>query len=347
MELKTTALRTIRSTVMEIATVPAHYVITALDALERQGWDRGQLLDRIGLPHEVLFGAKTRIPRSVYLRITGYLALKLQDECFGLLKEPMKPGTFAMLCHASIACETLEHFLKRFLKYASLTNHCATFDLTRKGKLARLNVDPIEGMMYGEELYVMLSLSIAHRLSSWVIDQTITLDDVNLCCHRPDYASDYNLLFHAPIKFEQHSNSLYFNAEYLDARVTQNEDSLRVFLQESALQLMSGLDSDCSLTSSISSMIKEDVTQQFPSFEQVAKSVGHSPATLRRKLLNEGSTYQSIKDSVRRDTAIYYLSKNTVSLEEVASFAGFSDAASFFRAFKRWTGTSPRAYTEV
>ena len=104
---------------------------------------------RIGLSNALLSEDKARIPRSDYLRVTGYLALKLQDECFGLLEEPMKPGTFAMLCHTCTSCETLEHFLKRFLKYSALTNSCVSFKLSREGSLVKFTVHPIAGKVYG------------------------------------------------------------------------------------------------------------------------------------------------------------------------------------------------------
>ncbi len=91
-------------------------------------------------------------------------------------------------------------------------------------------------------------------------------------------------------------------------------------------------------------ILKDKVAGQFPGFKQISSSLNYAPTTLKRKLLLEGSTYQNIKDAVRRDTAIYYLAGGSMSVDEVATRAGFSDPPSFFRAFKRWTGTSPRAY---
>jgi AraC-like DNA-binding protein len=72
--------------------------------------------------------------------------------------------------------------------------------------------------------------------------------------------------------------------------------------------------------------------------------LGYAPTTLKRRLIAEGSTYQSIKNAVRRDSAIYHLAEGEMSIDDIALAAGFADPPSFFRAFKRWTGTSPRAY---
>ncbi|MCX2980693.1 AraC family transcriptional regulator [Halieaceae bacterium IMCC14734] len=329
---------------MEITTVPAHYISTMLDALAHRDCDPEVFLSKIAFPKELLQEEKARIPRSDYLRFTGYVALKLQDENLGLLKKPMKPGTFAMLCHACINCERLEHFLKRMAKYAAIANPGISLELTRGARYARLTLTPQAAEVYSEDLFVMLALAVAHRLSSWVTDQTVLIEEVSLRRKRPFYASDYNSLFNAKIKFAQQENYILFNSDYLDARIKQDEQSLCVFLQNAGIHLMSELDSDETLTAQIRNILKEKVAGEFPSFKGISSSLDCSPTTLKRRLLSEGSTYQTIKDAVRRDTAIHYLVQGSMSVDEVATRAGFSDPSSFFRAFKRWTGTSPRAY---
>ena len=69
-----------------------------------------------------------------------------------------------------------------------------------------------------------------------------------------------------------------------------------------------------------------------------------SPSTLQRRLALEGISYQSLKDELRRDTAITRLTNSTVSLTQLAFELGFADSAAFQRAFKGWTGSAPGAY---
>jgi AraC-like DNA-binding protein len=59
-------------------------------------------------------------------------------------------------------------------------------------------------------------------------------------------------------------------------------------------------------------------------------------------LKTEGLTYAQVLDELRHRLALHYLSGKKVSVNETAYLVGFSDPASFSRAFKRWTGTSPR-----
>jgi AraC-like DNA-binding protein len=71
-----------------------------------------------------------------------------------------------------------------------------------------------------------------------------------------------------------------------------------------------------------------------------------SPQTLRRRLKEENTSYQEIKDHLRRDQAIYYLSRNDYPINEIAHLIGFTEPSTFHRAFKKWTGLTPGAYRQ-
>jgi len=75
----------------------------------------------------------------------------------------------------------------------------------------------------------------------------------------------------------------------------------------------------------------------------VAEKMGVSRWTLARKLKTEGTTFEQVLDDFRRTMALHYLTSKKVSVNETAYLVGFSDPAAFSRAFKRWTGVSPRS----
>jgi AraC-like DNA-binding protein len=80
--------------------------------------------------------------------------------------------------------------------------------------------------------------------------------------------------------------------------------------------------------------------------EQVAVRMKRSLSTLQRQLQQEGATYREVLDDTRRLMAEGYLSNPRLPLSEVAYLLGFEDQSSFSRAFRRWTGSSPRRYRE-
>ena len=77
--------------------------------------------------------------------------------------------------------------------------------------------------------------------------------------------------------------------------------------------------------------------------DSVAAQLRLSRQALYRRLRAEGVTFEQLLDELRHKLALHYLSGKKASVTEVAYLVGFSDPAAFSRAFKRWTGKSPRA----
>jgi AraC-like DNA-binding protein len=77
--------------------------------------------------------------------------------------------------------------------------------------------------------------------------------------------------------------------------------------------------------------------------ERIAARLGISRQTLFRRLREEKTSFEHVLDDLRHKLAVHYLTGRKVSVTETAYLVGFSDPAAFSRAFKRWTGKSPRA----
>ena len=67
---------------------------------------------------------------------------------------------------------------------------------------------------------------------------------------------------------------------------------------------------------------------------------------MHRRLKTEGTNWQRLKDDARRDAAKAYLDSGEYSTSRVAELMGFSDDSTFHRAFKKWTGKTPRQYRD-
>jgi AraC-like DNA-binding protein len=81
-----------------------------------------------------------------------------------------------------------------------------------------------------------------------------------------------------------------------------------------------------------------------PKRPKIAGVLGMSERTLQRRLAAEGTSFQHLLDDTRRELAQHYLGQREVSLADTAYLLGFSDQSSFFRAVRRWFGSSPRHY---
>jgi len=94
----------------------------------------------------------------------------------------------------------------------------------------------------------------------------------------------------------------------------------------------------------VTKIIASRVPLTFPTLDELAKEFNISSQTLRRRLAEEGNSYQSIKDTIRKDRAISLLMNPAIPIKNVALELGFSDPAAFNKSFKNWFMTTPSGY---
>ena len=75
--------------------------------------------------------------------------------------------------------------------------------------------------------------------------------------------------------------------------------------------------------------------------DQVAKDLLMSSRTLQRRLGEEGSKFNDALNETRKELAQQYIQDDSLPIKEISYLLGFSEAANFTRAYKRWTGTTP------
>lgn len=78
--------------------------------------------------------------------------------------------------------------------------------------------------------------------------------------------------------------------------------------------------------------------------DEVAKALNMSARTLRRKLVDEGTSFRALVEEERRQVALQLLDGSDMKLDELAIHLGYTDTASFTRAFRRWMGCAPGEY---
>lgn len=284
------------------------------------------------------------IPAQHFVALSEFIATEIDDEFCGLAAQAVKPGTFAMMCYACIHCPTLGEFLERCSQFMAIVTDAFRIELCQEGDVASLTFTPRGDAQDPRHVLTMTLLAICQRLSSWLTGKPLALEAVTLAHPRPPHAASYNYLYKAPVLFDQGNNSLRFSANLLQLPVKKDVRALEKLLQTPGIQLMASPPSLDSYAVKVTDLISADVAREFPDFSLVAEQLHTTPGTLRRRLRQEGTSYQQLKDDLRRDTAIYHLLKGVHSTEELAASVGFAEPTSFFRAFRRWTGVTPRAY---
>ncbi|ADO73120.1 Transcriptional regulator, AraC family [Stigmatella aurantiaca DW4/3-1] len=127
--------------------------------------------------------------------------------------------------------------------------------------------------------------------------------------------------------------------------VTHNADLLAVMVPGLEAQLSEQRTSR-SVADDARAILSRRMCGERPSIGKLAKEMHMSQRTLQRRLGEFGTTYQSLLDDVRRDTARRLLANTELDAGEVAFLLGFEELNSFSRAFHAWEGVTPTRWRE-
>jgi AraC-like DNA-binding protein len=161
----------------------------------------------------------------------------------------------------------------------------------------------------------------------------------------PVYRAEYDRIFQVPVVFESDENALLVDGEWLALRSPLPSRYVFGILSERADELLKSLQNSKSTRGRVQTLLMPMLHGGDPSIDAIAGKMGLNRPTLVGLLKAEGATFQKILDELRHKMALEYLNGKKVSVNETAYLVGFSEAAAFSRAFKRWTGLSPGEYT--
>lgn len=319
-------------------------VIRVLQGAARSGVDVPALLTEVGIPRAVLEEPGARISRDTFTRLVLKVMQYSQDEFLGYGQgRKSKPGTFGMMAHAVINCADLHSAVERALRFYDLFDYQLHCSLVRGEDDAALEVVASDRLDF-REVIIEGVIFLLLRFMSWLVGKNIEPTLVELDFPRPATDDDYRALFECPVSYGAGQSRTVFPARYLDLPLVQNEASLSDFLRNSFSELLEGNIYSVGLPAQIRTLISTDYGNQLPDFQEVCERLDMTPQTLRRRLKEANTSYQEIKDNLRKESAVYYLSKPELSIDEIALLMGFSEASSFHRAFKKWTGRTPSSY---
>ena len=169
------------------------------------------------------------------------------------------------------------------------------------------------------------------------------LKEVHVTHPAPVYAAEYERVFGAPVTFGSHWNALRCDPAFLTTPVNVQPRYVFGVLSRHADALMEGLKTPQTVRGRVEGLIMPVLHAGDVGIDGVAVRMGVSRQTLYRRLKAEGVTFEQVLDALRHRLALDYLGGGRASVNETAFLVGFSDPAAFSRAFKRWTGQTPRA----
>lgn len=328
-------------------TVAIAQVRSVLLGAQHRGLDTAALLQRAGIAPALLASPLARVSQAQFARLLRTLRRALRDELWGLTDRPLPPGSFARCAAQLLRCATLEQALREGFAYYHLLLDEVVPRLVVAQGVAQVRIVPraeVPAPDARREFGRRTLLFYTFGLASWLVARRVPLLQV-------DYTSatasgESSRIYQTPIRAGQPHLGFSFESRWLALPVVQSPQSLHEFLAQAPGNLLTRYRDGASTSERIRRLLRPHLGEELPALEDVARALGSTAPTLRRRLADEGRGYQALKDELRRDAAIACLTEPGLTLIDVANRVGFSEASTFCRAFKKWTGVAPGEYRQ-
>ncbi|MBL0282415.1 MAG: AraC family transcriptional regulator ligand-binding domain-containing protein [Zoogloea sp.] len=291
----------------------------------------------------------SRVPVNRYATLYNRIIADLDDEAFGLFDTRMRPGSFEFLCRGMLGAPSLADSLDRARRFLSIVLPDLAVSIERSVDRAELRITEAAPLMAGPDDPARVFafewlLRLIHSLSCWLVGRGLALDSVDFPFSRPAHADDYTLVYTERSSFVGGSRlTARFNATLLDLPIRRDEAALASFLEGAPGRISMLYRRDRATVLRVRDLIRDALPASL-SQDEVAKRLHMSPRTLHRRLDEEGASFRSIKEALRRDIALARLTKTRQPIARVAADLGYADTSAFYRAFTSWTGLSPERY---
>ena len=251
--------------------------------------------------------------------------------------------TYGLLGYALLSSADVSEAIQTAADFAPLTfSHF---------KINKIEQDSLSGIAFSPQqiipddllqIYSDRDVSAAMTGLRSIIPEGVPLTLVRLIHDDKANRRSYEDFFNCEVEFYSARNELLIEKKYVERPLPRRDKEAVSHCRDQCQKLLERLSQTEATADRVRSKLVEE-PGHFPNLEEVAEDLDIGVRTLRRLLRKEGTSYQLLLQEIRRELAEEYLSSN-MSIEAIASRLGYSEAANFSHAFKRWSGESPRAF---
>jgi AraC-like DNA-binding protein len=343
-------------------TIAAGYPKSLLDFAVSRGADRQMLIERSHIRLDDLTDQDSRIPLANYMALLKAGIELCNEPALSLLfGEAVRLQDISLVGLIGVAFENVESVRQQVNRYAPLT-----LDADDGGTADAIEIVRENGevwMKFTSEIYKVhplltesgfarnvcgaraLQASLSASMPS--LAKLSFPKAIRFTHAEPRYRAEYDRIFGVPLFFGSHMNAFLIDEAFLKMKLPRTNPYLSEILSARADELLKSLEMSKTMRGRVENLLIPILHTGEASMDVIAVKLGLSRQTLFRKLKAEGITFEKVLDELRHQLALHYLNEKKVPVNQTAYLLGFSQPAAFSRAFKRWTGSSPRIYTRV
>jgi AraC-like DNA-binding protein len=327
------------------STVSMGVVRGLVDIAVLSGVPRTRFLRAAQLEPTTLDAPDARMSRAEVYRLCE-LAMELtENPALGLhwgerLTGTTFPPISALIAHAA----TLRQGLNALYQFHRLLTDDFTYEMheSHDRVIIRCSGLPDEALRVKRFVAEMFVTGMVRLIRSFSVDAR--LSRVNFEYAAPAYRAEYERIFEGAQRFEQPFTGVVFDRRLLSAASPVRDEDVHGALRSIAERRVLRIAERVPYAVRVRELLTQQAAACRGEMKTVAAAFGLSVRSLRRRLAAEGTSYAAVADDALASIAKTLLRDKQRTIQEAAYEMGFSDTSTFHRAFKRWTGTTPRAF---
>jgi AraC-like DNA-binding protein len=315
------------------------------ETLREHGVDFDELARQAGVDPTQLARPNARYPSARVQRLWRLAAQAASnDPLLGVrVGSRVRPGTYHALGLGIVSSTSLLAALQRIERYSSVISTNGRFVLVAHGDSTSLETRPHERTVLPDPHWFDAMVVGLVRLLELCAGPTAKPALVRMPSRSAAPREALAAALGCPVESDASHVAIVFDA----ARVTEPMVSGNAELAAEADRIAARCIEDLA-PDSAASRVRALILQAMPSGgvdqDRIARALNQSASTLQRRLRREGTNYQRLLDATRRELALDYLKDGRHSLADITFLLGFADQSNFTRAFRRWTGKTPRQF---
>jgi AraC-like DNA-binding protein len=319
-------------------TVSALLLRPIVAALQKLGIEAEPVLEGVGIDSSLLVEDEERLPVQLMSRLWDRAVLVSGREDFGLLAASgVEPNALHVIGYLAASSATVGEALARVRRFTNLLTNGVQLRLEEREPEARLVFVSLPVSRVIADFRVALFV----RASRQVLRE-LTPHRVDLRHPRPAYSVRYSEALSVAPNFSSSEDAVVFSSAVLALPMPAADAVLCRILERQAEGTLRGIGMGDDFLLRVRQVMTEELGRRRPTSGRVAKRLGVHPRTLARYLNDRGATHQSLLDELRYELAQRYLGEYNMTVAETSAKLGFRHPTTLAKAFRRWSGRTPR-----
>lgn len=341
---------------LEETTISINYLALMMRLCAERGISTQNLLKDSGIDSSILESGHDFVNGEQYYKVLKNASSLLGDPTFGLYYGARTTITsHGILGFAFMSSKTLRDALQLMSKYHRTLFTLIELQFEEQKQNAYLRINFTTNFKGFENLLAEGIIAGFYTIFKSMFSQDINRDNefysnfiktpaiVQFKQEEPEYSDFFYKILGKSVEFSKEYNQIVIPSSLLDYMLPESDPNTAKMAEKICQDILESLEQRETYPEKVRKIIFS-YKESLPTFDQVADVLHLHPRTLGRRLKQYNTSYQVILDEVRKELALEYLANSDILIDDIAYSLRFNDASSFYRAFKKWTGRTPRSY---